>query len=249
MTSKVGPVFLFTDFGASGPYLGQMEAAVLGVLPDARVVALLSDAPVARPRPSAYLLKALLAYLPTAGGVVAVVDPGVGTERRALGVLAEGRWLVGPDNGLLAPAVKAAPGAQVWCLDWVPDSVSVSFHGRDLFAPACARLLAGMDVARTPLAESQMQGWDWPNQLAEIIYIDHYGNAFTGMVADAVTERTRLHCRGRDLTHARVFGEAAPGQAFWYVNSCGLVEIAVNGGSAAEALGLSIGDAVVRYPG
>jgi S-adenosylmethionine hydrolase len=241
------PVFFFTDFGPTGPYLGQMEVAVLGVLPDARVISLLSDAPVARARPSAYLLKSLLPYLPTRAGVVAVVDPGVGTARRALCILADGRWLVGPDNGLLAPAARAAGAVQVWRLDWVPAVVSVSFHGRDLFAPACARLLAGVEVPRTSLSPEEILGWDWPKQLAEVIYVDHYGNAFTGIAADAVGDRTVLRCGAAQVPHARVFGAAPPGEPFWYVNSCGLVEIAVNGGSAAAALGLAIGDAVEMH--
>lgn len=249
MASQSDPIFLYSDFGLAGPYVGQMEAAVLRVLPQARVVALMSDAPSARPRPSAYLLNALLPYLPDEAGVVAVVDPGVGTARRPLCMHADNRWLVGPDNGLLARAARSARRLSVWRLDWEPEALSVSFHGRDLFAPACARLLAGDELPRSPLAPADMCGWDWPEQLAELIYFDHYGNAFTGLDAAAVGDRATLRCRGIEVRPARVFAESSAGEPFWYLNSCGLVEIAVDRDSAAERLGLAIGDPIEVVPG
>jgi S-adenosylmethionine hydrolase len=239
-------VFLFTDFGATGPYTGQLEAAVLREAPDLRVVSLQSDAPSGRPRPAGYLLAALLPALPPGGGLVAVVDPGVGTARDALAARLDDRWLVGPDNGLLAPAIRQANRTEVWRIAWRPAQLSSSFHGRDLFAPVCARLVAGNSVPRDRVEPGQLVGADWPEELAEVVYIDHFGNAMTGIRAGGVGADAHFSCGGRRLRFARVFGAVAEGEAFWYANSCGLVEVAVNRGSAAGLLGLHIGSPVQR---
>ncbi|MEJ2577087.1 MAG: SAM-dependent chlorinase/fluorinase [Gammaproteobacteria bacterium] len=236
--------FLFTDFGPAGPYMGQLQAALSGAAPTARVITLQSDAPAGRPRPAGYLLAALLDELPADCAVLAVVDPGVGTARRPLVVRADGRWLVGPDNGLLAPAVRRAKQVDAWRIDWRPARLSASFHGRDLFAPVCGGLLAGAPPPGAALDPRELVGADWPADCAEIVYLDHFGNAMSGLRGSAVPSGAGLACGPHRLRPARVFGEVPAGEAFWYVNSCGLVEIAVNGGSAGQVLGLAVGDPV-----
>ncbi len=237
-------VFLFTDFGAEGPYLAQMEAAMLQLAPDARVLNLLSNAPCADPRAGAYLLAALLAELPEAATVVAVVDPGVGTARLPLVVEADGRLLVGPDNGLMARVAARATRVSVARIDWTPPRLAPSFHGRDLFAPAAARLLSGVALPRTELPPGAMVGADWPDELPEIIYFDHYGNAYTGIAGADLDRHAVLRCAGREIRSAPMFAAVPSGACFWYPNSCGLVEIAVNRGRAQEALALRLGDPV-----
>lgn len=230
---------LMTDFGPAGPYMGQMQAVLYREAPGVPVVTLFSDAPRCNPRASAYLLAAYAGEFPVGTVFVAVVDPGVGTvARRALMLEADGRWYVGPDNGLFELVRRRATTCHCWEISWQPLCLSASFHGRDLFAPVAARLARG----EMPPGESvDCLHNDWPDDLAEVIYVDYFGNAVTGLRAAAVPAEAIIAVVGWRLHHARTFGAVAPGVVFWYENANGLVELAVNQGSAAQQLGLAIG--------
>ncbi len=235
-------IALFTDFGAEGPYIGQMQA----VLSDAGipVVELLSNAPAFDPLRSGYLLAALSRYMPEGTLFVTVVDPGVGGARRPLILRTPRYWFVGPDNGVLAQVAKEE-GSAVQSIDWVPTLLSSSFHGRDLFSPVAVMLCQDEEVAGQALTPSELVGMDSADDLAEIIYIDPFGNAFTGIRAHNLNREAVLSLGGARIPYARTFCEATPDTPFWYRNSCGLVEIAVNRGRADETLGLQIGDRVL----
>ncbi len=238
------PLFLYTDFGTDGPYVGLMKAAAVKAgMPAHAVVDLMHDAPRFAPRPAGRLLAALVPFLPADAVVAAVVDPGVGGAREALVVEAAGRSFVGPDNGLLAPLLHLDPAVRVLRIDWRPPAMSASFHGRDLFVPAAARIAADRPLATMPVEPGRIVDAARPLALAEIIHIDDFGNAMTGMDAAGIGAR-RLAVAGSSLARARTFCDVAPGEAFWYENSLGLAEIAVNRGSAAERLGLEIGTPV-----
>jgi hypothetical protein len=238
-------IFMFTDFGAEGPYLAQMQAVLAAQAPGVHCFNLLSNAPAGDPRRAAYLLAALESGLPAGSIVVGVVDPGVGGERLAVVVEAGGRRFVGPDNGLFSRVAARDPGARASRIDWWPARLSASFHGRDLFAPVAARLAGGVDVPLSDLPLSALIGADWPDELAEVVYVDGYGNLFTGLRGDRVDDGAVVEVGGRCLRFAPTFSAVPSGEAFWYRNSCGLVEVAVNGGSARERLGLGVG-AIVR---
>lgn len=244
MTVSAPLVLLFTDFGTDGPYLGQMEAAVLGESLQSRVVNLVSDAPCGDPRRAAYLLAALTDELPPGCVVVAVVDPGVGGARDPLVVEVDGRVFLGPDNGLLSQVIARGRVVETARIDWRPQRLSSSFHGRDLFAPVAGFLSRGQGVERTTLPVERLLGHDWPTELAEVVYVDYFGNAMTGLRSTTVGDQRRLTLGTRSLPYAETFSAVQPGAAFWYVNSCGLVEIAVNQGRAAEALGIGVGTPV-----
>ncbi len=233
------PIFLFTDFGWSGPYVGQMVGTIVAADPHARVFNLMHDAPQMRPDLAAYLLPACCRPLPEDAIVAAVVDPGVGGERVALIVETAAMTYVGPDNGLLSrlPDIR-----RVARIDWRPASLSASFHGRDLFAPAAARLALGKTVECTPIQPQQIVGWDWPDDTERIIYIDAFGNLMTGVDAKNVSKNSTIVAGDRRLTYAETFCRVAVGAPFWYVNSQGLVEIAANGRSAATLLSLALGE-------
>lgn len=237
-------IVLFTDFGLSGPYLGQVRAVFAESVPSVPVIDLFADAPTADPRAAAYLLAAYDDVFPAGTIFFAVVDPGVGTARLPVVLLADDRWYVGPDNGLLALVARRAATTKVWEITWRPPHLSASFHGRDLFAPAVARLALGEappGKERPGLSEPMP---DWPDELAEIVYIDHYGNAFTGMRATKLSPRAKLVIGGHTLGRARTFGDLKPGSAFWYQNSNGLAEIAVASGRADRTLGIEVGTPV-----
>jgi S-adenosylmethionine hydrolase len=233
------PLFLYTDFGWSGPYVGQLLAAALAVDPRIPVVSLMHDAPAMRPELAAYLLPASCRTLPAGAVVVAVVDPGVGGERAALIVDTGELTLVGPDNGLLS---RFGAIRQVQRIEWRPDVLSRSFHGRDLFVPVAARIAMGESIETAPLAPARMVGADWPAQQPRVIYIDAFGNAMTGLSAENMNKNNVITAGGHRLAWAETFCSVAPGEAFWYFNSQGLVEIAASGGSAAAALSLALGD-------
>lgn len=234
-------IALFTDFGSDGPYLGQLFSVLDQQAPDTPVINLISNAPVANPRLSAYLLAALSPYQPQGTVFVCVVDPGVGGARLPIVLQADGRWFVGPDNGLLNSVACQARHTRWWTIEWRPDALSSSFHGRDLFAPVAARIAVGTaDSAIKPYPGPALS--DWPSDLAAIVYIDHYGNAMTGCRYSTLATQERLFVNEYAISRGETFCSVPQGTALWYENSCGLVEIAVNGGRADAVLGLALGD-------
>jgi hypothetical protein len=241
-------IALFTDFGLAGPYTGQVKAVLARQAPGVPVVDLFSDLPAGEAKFAAYLLAAYDRWFPPPIVFLAVVDPGVGSARRPVVVEADGRFYVGPENGLFELVLRRAHTARAWEIEWRPQTLSASFHGRDLFAPVAARLsIRGADeesLRATELARMP----DWPDDLPAIVYLDNYGNALTGMRAAAVPPSARLASGGRVLHHARTFAEVPEGQAFWYENANGLAEIAVNRGSAGVVLGLAVGSPVEIIP-
>ena len=237
-------IVLFTDFGLEGPYIGQVKAVLWRHAPAFPVIDLFADAPAGKPQPAAYLLAAYASWFAPGSVVLAVIDPGVGGERAALVVEADGRWYVGPDNGLFELVRRRAGQARLWEIIWRPARLSASFHGRDLFAPVAARLARGEPPPGRLLPAAFGRRPDWPDDLPEIVYIDRFGNAMTGLRASALAAEARLSAGGRLLSRANTFSDVGEGEAFWYENANGLAEISVNAGRAAAALGLEIGSPV-----
>jgi S-adenosyl-L-methionine hydrolase (adenosine-forming) len=237
-------IVLFTDFGSADPYVGQVKAVLEREAPGVPVIDLLNDAPAFRVPAAAHLLASLVPELAQGSVFIAVVDPGVGGGRLPIVLRADGYRFVGPDNGLLSVFAARARDAQAWRIAWAPERLSSSFHGRDLFAPVAARLAAG----RVP------EGWLAPlpalsvdfgaGDLGEVVYVDHYGNAMTGLRAASAPREALLVAGGRRLRYARVFSDAPDAAPFWYANSQGLVEVAMNRGSAARELALDVGTPV-----
>ncbi len=218
-----------------------MELVLRQSAPDVGVINLMCGAPSGKPRPSAYLLAAISSSFPVGSVFVCVVDPGVGGGRRPVVLKADERWFVGPGNGLLNMVAKRAEQVQWWTIEWRPKKLSTSFHGRDLFAPIAARLAKNGDMSGLrPNDGPDLSAW--PGDLLEIIYIDHYGNAMTGLRYGASLKEKRLVINDHVVSEADTFCSVPVGQAFWYQNSIGLVEIAVNQGRADEHLGLGIGN-------
>lgn len=237
-------IVLFTDFGWEGPYLGQMQARIHALTPQAPVINLFADLPAHNPKAAAYLLPAYTVVFPVGTVFVCVVDPAVGTDTHKPAALrCDDRWYVGPDNGLFEILRRRARAVDNHVILWQPETLSVSFHGRDLYAPVAARLLAGETVEMQP--DAGLRFPDWPDDLAEVVYIDRFGNAMTGLRAAGVPASTRLSVNGVDVKHAPTFAAVATGQTFWYANANGLLEIAANQGRADCALGARVGSSVL----
>lgn len=235
-------IVLFTDFGSSDIYVPQVKAA-LRRSGATDILDLLHDAPAFNVRASAHLLAALSSQFDPGSVFLAVVDPGVGSDREAAIVMTEGRWYVGPDNGLLS-VLASRSTTNFFRITWRPDNLSRSFHGRDLFAPIAAAIAKG-EFPKDKVEQTRRLQVDFgAGDLAEVIYIDHYGNAITGLRASNLSAGDRLRIGGHTITPAEVFSKLNAGESCWYENSVGLAEIAVNRGSAAQQLNLSAGQTV-----
>jgi S-adenosylmethionine hydrolase len=241
-------ITLLSDYGTADGYVGELKGVILSAIPDAMIVDIThalapQDVDAAR-----LTLARVWRRFPRGTIHVVVVDPGVGSARTALAVESDGRLLVGPDNGVLSPAL-ITPGARVVALPIPPDA-SPTFHGRDVFAPAAASLARGrsVDSLGTPFAGAQVRRTPEPRRLetghiaGEVILIDRFGNAVTNLVGrhDLVVELD-----GRHLPVQRTYTDAQPGEALALVGSVGLIEIAIRDGSAAEELHLSRGDQIL----
>ena len=234
-------IAIFTDFGVHGPYLGQMRAVLLSQAPAVPVVDAFPDLPPFRVQSAAYLLPAYSQYLPDNSVCVCVVDPGVGTNRRALVVRADSRWYVGPDNGLFSILIRRATEVQAFEITWRPEHLSKSFHGRDLFAPVAAAIARGQQLSAEQIDATQLLMPAWPDELMQVVYIDSYGNAITGLRSSAVRRDAILCAGGRRCEFRPTFGEAEAATPFWYENSNGLLEIALSNGHAAATMRLRVG--------
>jgi len=248
---------LTTDYGLTDGFAAMLHGVLAVNAPHARVIDVTHLVPPQDVTRGARLLAQAVPHLPPAVHI-AVVDPGVGTHRRAVALSTSGGLLVGPDNGLLLPAAAALGGvAEAVVLDntaWHRQPTSATFHGRDIFAPVAARLASGAALAEAGTAvppESLVRLPDpvvrtGPGFLeAEVCTVDQYGNlqlAAPGALVDGWP--ARLHLGGVPATLGRTFSDGPPGEPVVFVDSAGLVAIAVNGASAAHLLRLSAGDIV-----
>ncbi|MCY3749449.1 MAG: SAM-dependent chlorinase/fluorinase [Chloroflexi bacterium] len=245
-------VALLTDFGSDDPYAGQV-AAVVAAASEARVVSLTHGVPRHDIQLGSHIADASLELLPTGGVLLAVVDPGVGTERRGLIVRRDGRWLVGPDNGLLTPATG---DVRCWVLDrpetWRA-SVAPTFHARDIFAPVAARLAdyerpewLGSPIEDPVRIERPAARVDGSAAQGEVVHVDTFGNLVTNVPASFAQTARRLETRVGDT---RIEGLAATygsgDEPVAVVGSWNLLEVAVPNGSAAHELRCHVGDAVL----
>lgn len=238
-------IVLFTDFGWQGPYVGQMKAVLHQHAPNVPVVDLMHDVPAFNPRAGAHLLAATIAPFAEGSVFLCVVDPGVGDPRRVpVALWADGCWFVGPGNGLLDVVAARSEQTQWYRIDWRPSRLSDSFHGRDLFAVVAAELALARTDKLSPLSDAERPDADRAQGLAEIIYIDAYGNCMSGLPAGYCAPTARLRLNDTTLAYARTFSEAPAGSPFWYVNALGLIEIALNQGSAADMLSVQPGNAI-----
>ncbi|WP_310447549.1 SAM-dependent chlorinase/fluorinase [Thiobacillus sp.] len=235
-------IVLFTDFGVHDPYVGQIKARLAQLAPAHQIIDLLHEVPDFNAHAGAHLLAAFAQGFPPGSVFIAVVDPGVGTPRDAVVLLAGGHWYVGPDNGLLSVVHARQTDARLWRIDWRPDVISATLHGRDLFALIAAEIVRGEfpHDKLSPLDKLQVE-FD-AGDLPRVIYIDHYGNAWTGI--RGVLTDARVQAAGETFVHGESFGFVEKGAGFWFINSVGLLELAVNRGSAAANFGLKVGDPV-----
>jgi S-adenosylmethionine hydrolase len=237
-------VTLLTDFGTADGYVGEMKGVLLADNPAATIVDITHEVPAHDVEIGRLTLARYWRRFPTGTVHIAIVDPGVGSARAALAIASDGRFLVGPDNGLLSPALLMG-GARAVELS-VPSHASPTFHGRDVFAPAAAQLAQGIDVdalgapATDPVVHRTPEPHRSPTGelIGEVIAVDHFGNAITNLVG---IRGGQILVRGLEIPLRRTYAELEPGEAGAVVGSTGLIEIVVREGRAAEMLALERG--------
>ncbi len=254
-------ITLLTDFGAADAYVAAMKGVIATVAPRAQV----ADAAHAIPRgdiaAGAWVLSQYWNWWPPGTIHVAVVDPGVGTARMPLLAQADGRWLIAPDNGLLSGVASEARAFRAWRLN-VPGeerAISNTFHGRDVFAVAAARLASGASwrrLARERIEICHLPDWRAPERCPDgvisgtILHVDRFGNAITNLRANDLPPAAWLLSAGRFRARRlhRTYGDVAPARPLVYIGSSGRLELAVRDGSAAARYGLRRGGRVSVRP-
>jgi S-adenosylmethionine hydrolase len=237
-------IVLFTDFGFQDPYVGQLKSVLMQKSPGTPVIDLLHQVPDYDIRAAAYLLPAYVSEFPPNSIFVCVVDPGVGGERIPCVAQIEQRWFVGPENGLFSVLQQRSAQSNWWRIAVPDEDIPMTFHGRDIFAPAAARLAQGDMSGLLQMDAPPVKG-DWPEELAEIIYIDHYGNLVSGYRFAKLPQQASITLNGKSVSYARTFSAVDAGEAFYYENSNGLLEIAVNKGNARNKFCAQTGDVLL----
>ena len=232
-------IVLFTDYGFDSPYKGQIEVIIERYSPDVRVISLLSDAPRYNPKASAYLLAAYKQHLPLGTIVFCGIDPDGLSQYKPVIMRCDGIFYIGTDNGVFDIVAKQATDVSCSEILWRPEDISTSFLGRDIYAPVCAMLANGKDVlSKKFISHSRNQ---WPGDLFEVIYIDHFGNCITGMNAENFSTDSVLVVNGISVKYAENFSSVEANDALWYKNENGLIELAINKGNLSTLCSVNIG--------
>ncbi|MGG6295399.1 SAM hydrolase/SAM-dependent halogenase family protein [Leptolyngbya sp. AN02str] len=250
---------LLTDFGLQDAYVGVMKGAIACISPTSQIIDLTHAIPPQDVAAARFVLMTAVPYFPMGTVHVAVVDPGVGSTRRAIALQFAQGYLVGPDNGIFGGVLQQYPAIAAVELTnsnyWHVPNPSHTFHGRDVFAPVAAHLANGVLLERLgqPIDPASLVTLEFPNWEQEgdriigcIQYVDHFGNAVTNIPESAIAlQDWWVEIAGHLLRGRTTYAEVAVGEPVALIGSHNFVEIAVNGGSAKARLQLQVGDRVV----
>jgi len=243
-------IALITDFGTRDHFVAAMKGTILSINPSAVIVDITHEIDPQNRREAAFTLAACYRDFPTATVFVAVVDPGVGSDRRGIAVEGGGYYFVGPDNGVLSPALKhESKVVELNRPEYFSERVSNTFHGRDIFAPVAAHLARGasiesvgpriMDFIKHSFPHPRREGG---RLLGSVLRIDKFGNIITNLRPKDLGREFSIRLAGLTVTKLRCsFSEGAPGEFFAIEGSAGFIELAMNQGSAADRLKVDTG--------
>lgn len=255
---KPAIITLLTDFGMKDPFVGVMKGVILSICPQAQLVDLSHEVPPQSVLAGAFLLKSSIGYFPKGTVHLAVVDPGVGSARKAVALKSRGHLFVGPDNGLFPSALKEwgiEQAVELTQEKYQLPNPGATFHGRDIFAPAAAYLAKGVLMNKLGVKQNN---WIWreipkPYQTAQgwtgqVLWVDHFGNLITNLEKKHLSKTFRLKI-GKTVTLnlATHYAAVKKGTLVALVGSSGTLEISINGGNAAQKLGAGIGASVLLY--
>ena len=248
-------ITLTTDFGSDDWFVGTMKGVIARIARRTELIDISHQIPPGSVRAGAFALASSYTFFPKGSIHVAVVDPGVGTARRAIGIETSNYFFVGPDNGLLSWALDKENIKAIRSLEnprYFLPQVSATFHGRDVFAPVAAHLSRGVPLHKMGPRLKQFNRLVWPEPMktqrgisGEIVYIDHFGNAITNIpsrLLDPPSGRFRVLLRRKAVCRiAAAYQAVPPGTALAVVGSSGFLELAINGGNAADVFRLHEG--------
>jgi len=254
---------LLTDFGRGDPYVAAMKGVILSACPRAELVDISHEVTPGDVLAGAYVLVHSAPHFPPGTVHVVVVDPGVGTQRRILAGRFGRQVYLFPDNGIITLVAQKLPMEALFSVrnpDFLPppSAAGMTFHGRDIFAPVAGHILNGLDIRRLGPTPKTYKTLEVPAArlegggiVGQVVYVDRFGNLVSNipweMVRRAVRDpdRATVRCAGRDVGPLRgTYGFAEPGRPLALINSMSLVEVAVNGGRASDALGAGVGSEV-----
>ena len=254
-------ITLTTDFGTRDPYVAAMKGVILSITPNVHLVDVTHEIPPQDVWRGAYVMDTSTRYFPDQSVHVGVVDPGVGTERRALVVRTERAFYVAPDNGLLTPILQREHPLEVVQLDnptyWRRE-VSHTFHGRDVFAPVAAYVARGVPLSAlgTPIPLEELVRLDWPAPRVDeegrivgiVVHVDHFGNIVTNIPAHMLEgdpDEWRFRVDDQELRGLhRAYAEVPVGAPLALIGSNGTLEFSLRQGNAAQAWNVQVGDPV-----
>ncbi|CAM2008609.1 SAM hydrolase/SAM-dependent halogenase family protein [Acanthopleuribacter pedis] len=254
-------ITLTTDFGDQDGFVGAMKGVILSINPEARIVDISHAVPRQDVRAGAMVLRGACPYFPEGTVHVAVIDPGVGSSRAAVVVETALAFYVLPDNGLITLIDQITPVRHVYAIEQaglcLPD-VSRTFHGRDIFAPVAAHLSRGLPPNQVGPPMQSFAELDVPAAVVDdhrveghVLYVDVFGNCITNIGPEQVNFGAfdwRWRSGDREVAGLKTsYAEATWGEALMIQSSNGCLELAVNGGNAAEMFGLKVGDLLVLY--
>ena len=253
-------IVLLTDFGHKDNFVGVMKGVILSINPEASIVDLCHEVSPGNIREAAFLLKHSVSYFPKGTIFVVVVDPGVGTERRAIALSAHQHLFVGPDNGLFTPLFDSAESiVELNRTELFLPEVSTTFHARDIFAPVAAGLAKGLELAEVGDPINDPVRLSLPEPVEEegiikgcVVEVDLFGNLITNIREATVRRSFKAPLEGLELRVKRrkvkgianTYAERPAGELVALIGSSAYLEVAVNQGSAAEMLGCERGDTV-----
>lgn len=254
------PIVTFTtDFSNADGYVGAVRGVILSICPAARIVDISHSVPPQDVMHAAFVLHTAAPYFPKGTFHLAVVDPQVGTQRRAICLCTDRHLFVGPDNGIFSPFLDEARA--IFSLEnetYWRDPVSRTFHGRDVFGPVVAHLAAGLvPEALGPQVDDPVRLPSWQNLRTDsrlegaVVHIDHFGNCITS-ISPMDLEDFSAYCLwlsgssdGPETTElSGTYADSSLGEPCWYLGSSGLIELAINGGNAAGRYAIERGDPV-----
>lgn len=259
-------ITLTTDFGLQDAYVGAMKGVILSIAPGATIVDITHCIPPQAVAQAAFILAAAAPYFPTGTVHVVVVDPGVGGQRRPIAVQTAQAVFVAPDNGVLTPILQsgASGGSPMAVIHltrreyWLPQ-VSHTFHGRDIFAPVAAYLARGVPITSLgePISDPVVLDLPQPRRMpdgsleGQVVYVDQFGNLVTNIPAEWLDRAVqwRIEVAGHTVERlSATYSDVPSGHLLALIGSVGALELAVREGSAARALGVSIGEPVSVRP-
>lgn len=259
---KLRPVIsLLTDYGLKDPYVAEVKAVILSYCRDAVIIDVSHEASAFNELEAAFLLTTYIEYMPEKTIHVCIIDPGVGAGRRGIVIeTMRGDMLIGPDTGFMIPAAELLGIKHVYAIDEskLPSRSSETFHGRDVFAHVAGRLASGMSVEDIGVKINDYVRMSLPNPIlgenwinATIMHVDRFGNLITNLRPELLSNHLKsdeLLIEFKDkiirCKFVRAYGLVGVGEPLLTIGGSGLIELAVNRGSAAETFRLSVGDVI-----